>query len=74
MPISITTAKPRADALIAIGTVIDVKGGRKPVEELKVGDLVRTKDNGYQPIRWIASRTLNPRCARSASRPVRWAR
>ena len=47
-----------ADALFAVGTVIDVKGGRKLVEDLCVGDLVRTKDNGYQPIRWIASRRL----------------
>ena len=73
VPISISTAKPKADALFAIGTVIDVKGGRKPVEDLEVGDLVRTKDNGYQPIRWIASRTLNRAdfAADPALRPIR---
>ena len=65
MPISINTkpVKPAnsaslADALFAIGTVIDVQGGKKLVEDLEVGDMVRTKDNGYQPIRWIASRAL----------------
>ena len=36
------------------GTMIAVPGGQKPVEELEVGDLVLTKDNGAQPIRWIA--------------------
>ena len=42
----------------ATGTMIDVLGGAKPVEDLVVGDMVRTKDNGYQPVRWIACRTL----------------
>lgn len=42
----------------ATGTMIDVLSGAKPVETLELGDLVRTKDNGYQPVRWIASRTL----------------
>ena len=39
--------------------MIVVRGGEKPVEDLQVGDLVRTKDNAYQPIRWIASRVLD---------------
>lgn len=43
----------------ATGTLIDVFGGQKPVEDLRVGDMVRTKDSGYQPVRWIASRTLS---------------
>ena len=43
----------------ATGTLIDVKGGQKPVEDLQIGDMVRTKDNGYQPVRWIASRRLD---------------
>lgn len=62
-----------ADALFATGTVIDVKGGQKLVEDLIVGDLVRTKDNGYQPIRWIASRTLNAAhfAADPSLRPIR---
>lgn len=40
----------------ATGTMIEVQGGQKPVEALELGDMVRTKDNGYQPVRWIASR------------------
>jgi len=32
--------------------------GKVAVQDLRVGDLVVTKDNGTQPIRWIGSRTL----------------
>ena len=42
----------------ATGTMIAVMDGEKPVEDLQIGDLVRTKDNGYQPVRWVASRVL----------------
>ena len=57
----------------ATGTLIDVSGGQKPVEELEVGDLVRTKDNGYQAVRWIASRrlTANDIAADPSLRPIR---
>ena len=57
----------------ATGTMIDVPGGQKLVEELQVGDLVRTKDNGYQSIRWIASRTLSAAdfAADKSLRPIR---
>ena len=55
------------------GTMIQVKGGEKPVEALAVGDMVRTKDNGYRPVRWIASRTLTASefAADATLRPVR---
>ena len=57
----------------ATGTMIDVLGGQKPVEDLAIGDMVRTKDNGYQPVRWIASRTLDEAAFKSdpALRPIR---
>ncbi|KMW60825.1 iron-regulated protein frpC [Candidatus Rhodobacter oscarellae] len=57
----------------ATGTLIDVLGGQKPVERLAVGDMVRTKDNGYQPVRWVASRQLaaSDFAADPALRPVR---
>jgi hypothetical protein len=42
----------------ARGTLIEVEGGVKPVEDLLPGDRVRTKDSGYQPLQWIASRRL----------------
>ncbi len=40
------------------GTLIDTPDGARPVETLKAGDLVLTKDSGPQPIRWIGHRTL----------------
>ncbi len=35
------------------GTVIETDLGPTPVEALKPGDLVLTRDNGLQPLRWI---------------------
>ncbi|RNF32819.1 hemolysin [Paracoccus methylarcula] len=43
----------------ARGTLIETEIGAVPVENLKVGISVRTKDNGYQPIRWIGSKKLS---------------
>src|SRR5690606_4331467 len=40
------------------GVAITVRDGQKPVEDLAVGDLVLTRDNGLQPIRWIGSRRI----------------
>lgn len=40
------------------GTMILTDRGEKPVEELRAGDLIETRDNGLQPIRWIGSRTV----------------
>lgn len=40
------------------GTRIITPRGPVAVEDLKVGDLVMTKDNGPQPVRWIGSRRL----------------
>ncbi len=40
------------------GTRIATPRGEVLVEDLKVGDLVMTRDNGLQPIRWIGTRTL----------------
>lgn len=57
----------------AAGTLIDTAAGPVPVETLRPGDLVRTRDNGLQPLRWVGSRHLgaddlarNPRL-----RPIR---
>lgn len=38
---------------------IMTENGYVPVSELKVGDLVKTEDNGFQVIRWIGSSTVN---------------
>jgi len=32
--------------------------GKRQIKDLKTGDLVITRDNGLQPIRWIGSRTV----------------
>lgn len=39
----------------APGALIDAGCGLQPVETLRVGDLVRTRDDGLQPIRWITA-------------------
>ena len=41
------------------GTLIATDSGARPVEDLTVGDKIRTRDNGYQEIRWIGARWLN---------------
>jgi Ca2+-binding RTX toxin-like protein len=43
------------------GTRIATPRGEVPIEELKVGDKVLTRDNGIQPIRWIGRRDLDAR-------------
>lgn len=39
----------------ARGTRIETDSGPVAVEDLSQGDMVRTQDRGYQPIRWIGS-------------------
>jgi hypothetical protein len=38
--------------------ILAVKGGTKPIAALEKGDLVKTRDNGFQPVQVIAKRTL----------------
>ena len=38
------------------GTLIATPKGEVPVEELKVGDRIITRDNGVQPIEWVGAR------------------
>lgn len=45
----------------ARGGLILTADGERRVEELRVGDLVQTRDNGMQPIRWIGSRAVAAR-------------
>ncbi|WP_245749146.1 Hint domain-containing protein [Jannaschia pohangensis] len=50
------------------GTRITMANGRQcPVEELKVGDRVLTRDHGPQPVRWIGQQTVR---AEGSNAPV----
>lgn len=42
----------------AQGTRIKTSKGEIAIEDLSEGDMVITRDHGYQPIRWIKSRTV----------------
>ncbi len=37
----------------AAGTLIETQSGPKAIETLSVGDMVLTRDAGYQPLRWL---------------------
>lgn len=52
----------RWDTLLCFtfGTLIDTPDGPRLIEELEVGDLVTTLDNGSQVLRWIGRRTVSP--------------
>ncbi len=57
-----TAAKPVSTNdvnCVATGAMIKTERGEVPVESLCVGDLVQTRDNGFQPIRMVHSRTLS---------------
>ncbi|MBF9059417.1 2,3,4,5-tetrahydropyridine-2,6-carboxylate N-succinyltransferase [Rhodobacterales bacterium HKCCSP123] len=41
-----------------LGTLIRTAAGEVPIERLKLGDLVETRDNGMQPLRWIGHRRV----------------
>lgn len=40
------------------GTLIDTGMGARPIETLREGDLVQTRDNGLLPVAWIGRRTV----------------
>jgi len=43
------------------GTMIATADGDVPVEDLRIGDMVLTKDHGAQPVRWIGRRAVSGR-------------
>ena len=42
-----------------LGTLISTAEGERPIETLRPGDLVVTRDHGLQPVRWIGCRTVS---------------
>jgi hypothetical protein len=54
------------------GTMIETDQGPRPVESLKVGDLVWTQDHGFQPLRWVGKRriSLAEQIADTTLRPI----
>lgn len=57
----------------AAGTMILTSQGERPVQDLRPGDLVWTRDHGYQPIRWHGRRDLGAAdlAANPKMRPIR---
>lgn len=57
----------------AAGSLIHTISGQRPVQDLRIGDLVWTADHGYQPIRWIGASPLRQRDLREREtlRPIR---
>ncbi|MEM7506054.1 MAG: Hint domain-containing protein [Pseudomonadota bacterium] len=52
---------PLTFACFVAGTLIEADGGcQVRIEDLSVGDLVRTQGHGLRPIRWIGRRRLSP--------------
>ncbi|MFV0513936.1 MAG: Hint domain-containing protein [Jhaorihella sp.] len=43
------------------GTTIATASGPRPIESLVPGDLIVTRDNGLQPLRWVGRRTVPAR-------------
>ena len=40
------------------GILIETSNGEVPVECFRPGDILKTTDNGFQPVRWVGSRSL----------------
>jgi Ca2+-binding RTX toxin-like protein len=41
------------------GTLVDTPTGPRPVQDIRPGDLVLTRDDGPQPVRWVGQRSLS---------------
>ena len=52
-------------------TLIRTPGGETPVQELKIGDLVLTRDGQTVPVRWIGRQTVASQFIDELHKPVR---
>lgn len=55
------------------GTQVQVPDGVMAIENLATGDMVLTRDNGYQPVRWVGHSYVSPKLLADAPQftPVR---
>ncbi len=54
-----TIQQPGVPAIcFAKGTKIETSTGSRAIEDLKAGDVLRTMDGGWQPIRWVGARSV----------------
>ena len=56
---SFFTAENTGVVCFTTGTRILTEAGERPIETLRSGDRIVTRDNGVQTLRWIGQRTLN---------------
>lgn len=56
--------KPITIICFADGTLIDTPNGPVPVETLRPGDMVLTRDSGPLPLRWVGRREVTPEMLR----------
>jgi len=56
-----TPIKYKALLCFVAGTRIETDKGNRPVEKIRIGDLVFTKDHGLQPVRWAGHVKLSNR-------------
>ena len=73
--VSASDLTENATAVVCFGAdaMIATADGPVPAGALKVADMVLTRDNGYQPIRWVGQRTLDAAtlAANAQLRPIR---
>jgi hypothetical protein len=67
----IKAARPDTVICFAAGTPVETAAGEVAVERLAVGELVRTLDHGFRPIRWIGSARVDLGPGPHPARPVR---
>ncbi|WP_298908147.1 Hint domain-containing protein [uncultured Aliiroseovarius sp.] len=51
----LNTTDPTPFPCFVAGTLIETLDGPRAVEDIEVGDMVWTMDNGFQPVRWIGT-------------------